>query len=312
MEEIAYQNKDITSKLMAETLKGKSLAAFGLPELKIVDILPTNLPVIESNELRLDNLFLLSDGSLAIIDYESSFSRENFVKYLNYIARVIRRFAVRRELKDLKQLKMVVIYTADVERAEERYDLGGLILIVESAYLIHLDGSQIYDRLKHKIDAGEKLAEEELMELMILPLTVKGKKRKQETIEKAVTLGKRLPDREGQLKVIAGILTFTDKVIDRAYAKKLEEEMKGMDVIFLGVSVDEARNKQKWLDFIEQEKLGGIQVFASGWSKITKDYKINGIPRFIVIDRKGNVVSFDAPRPSNPALKKMLEGALGK
>lgn len=225
MEEIAYQNKDITSKLMAETLKGKSLAAFGLPELKIVDILPTNLPVIESNELRLDNLFLLSDGSLAIIDYESSFSRENFVKYLNYIARVIRRFAIRRELKDLKQLKMVVIYTADVERAEERYDLGGLILVVESAYLIHLDGSQIYDRLKSKIDAGEKLTEEELMKLMILPLTVKGKKRKQETIEKAVNLGKRLPDREGQLKVIAGILTFTDKVIDRAYAKKLEEEM---------------------------------------------------------------------------------------
>lgn len=96
------------------------------------------------------------------------------------------------------------------------------------------------------------------------------------------------------------------------HLKKLEEEMKGMDVVFLGVSVDEARNKQKWLDFIEQEKLGGIQVFASGWSKITKDYKINGIPRFIVIDRKGNVVSFDAPRPSNPALKKMLEGALGK
>lgn len=225
MEEIAYQNKDITSKLMAETLKGKSLAAFGLPELKIVDILPTNLPVIESNELRLDNLFLLSDGSLAIIDYESSFSRENFVKYLNYIARVIRRFAIRRELKDLKQLKMVVIYTADVERAEERYDLGGLILVVESAYLIHLDGSQIYDRLKNKIDVGEKLTEEELMELMILPLTVKGKKRKQETIEKAVNLGKRLPDREGQLKVIAGILTFTDKIIDRVYAKKLEEEM---------------------------------------------------------------------------------------
>lgn len=254
MEEIAYQNKDITSKLMAETLKGKSLAAFGLPELKIVDILPTNLPVIESNELRLDNLFLLSDGSLAIIDYESSFSRENFVKYLNYIARVIRRFAVRRELKDLKQLKMVVIYTADVERAEERYDLGGLILIVESAYLIHLDGSQIYDRLKHKIDAGEKLAEEELMELMILPLTVKGKKRKQETIEKAVTLGKRLPDREGQLKVIAGILTFTDKIIDRVYAKKLEEEMQMTLVGQMLMDEGYQRGMEKGME-------KGIQVF---------------------------------------------------
>lgn len=250
MEEIAFQNKDITSKLMAETLKGKSLAAFGLPELKIVDILPTNLPVIESNELRLDNLFLLSDGSLAIIDYESSFSRENFVKYLNYIARVIRRFAIRRELKDLKQLKMVVIYTADVERAEERYDLGGLILVVESAYLIHLDGSQIYDRLKNKIDVGEKLTEEELMELMILPLTVKGKKRKQETIEKAVNLGKRLPDREGQLKVIAGILTFTDKIIDRVYAKKLEEEMQMTLVGQMLMEEGYQRGKEK-----------GIQVF---------------------------------------------------
>ena len=94
--------------------------------------------------------------------------------------------------------------------------------------------------------------------------------------------------------------------------KKLEEEMKGTDVVFLGVSVDEARNKQKWMDFIEKEGLGGIQLFADGWSKITKDYRINGIPRFIVIDRKGNVVSFDAPRPSNPMLKKMLETELEK
>ena len=286
MEEIAYQNKDITSKLMAETLKGKSLAAFGLPELKIVDILPTNLPVIESNELRLDNLFLLSDGSLAIIDYESSFSRENFVKYLNYIARVIRRFAVRRELKDLKQLKMVVIYTADVERAEERYDLGGLILIVESAYLIHLDGSQIYDRLKHKIDAGEKLAEEELMELMILPLTVKGKKLKQETIEKAVTLGKRLPDREGQLKVIAGILTFTDKVIDRAYAKKLEEEMQMTLVGQMLMDEGYQRGMEKGIQVFIQDNVSEnvpeqriIQKLQANFSLMEKD-AINYYTRF--------------------------------
>lgn len=55
MGDIAYQNKDVTAKVMAEALKGKSLAPFGIHQLKIVDILPTNLPVIESNELRLDN-----------------------------------------------------------------------------------------------------------------------------------------------------------------------------------------------------------------------------------------------------------------
>ena len=55
--------------------------------------------------------------------------------------------------------------------------------------------------------------------------------------------------------------------------------MHGTDVVFLGVSVDEAKDKQKWLDFIETEGLKGIQLLANGWSKITKDYKINGIPR---------------------------------
>lgn len=96
------------------------------------------------------------------------------------------------------------------------------------------------------------------------------------------------------------------------HLKKLEEEMHGTDVVFIGVSVDEAKDKQKWLDFIEKEELGGIQLLASGWSKITKDYKIDGIPRFMVFDRKGNIVSIDAPRPSNPELKKLLEAELKK
>ena len=53
--------------------------------------------------------------------------------------------------------------------------------------------------------------------------------------------------------------------------------------------------------------LKGVQLLAGGWSKITKDYKITGIPRFMVFDKKGNIVSVDVPRPSSPELKKMLE-----
>lgn len=96
------------------------------------------------------------------------------------------------------------------------------------------------------------------------------------------------------------------------YLKKLEEEMEGTDVVFLSVSVDEEKDHQKWLETIEKEQLGGVQLFANGWSKITKDYKINGIPRFIVVDRQGNVASTDAPRPSTPALKALLEKELKK
>jgi hypothetical protein len=45
-------------------------------------------------------------------------------------------------------------------------------------------------------------------------------------------------------------------------------------------------------------------------SKFVKDYAIQGIPRFILIDPNGNIVSADAPRPSDPKLLDLLESEL--
>ncbi len=90
------------------------------------------------------------------------------------------------------------------------------------------------------------------------------------------------------------------------FMKKLEEELHGEDVVFLSVSVDEDKDKEKWKQMIIDEKLGGIHIFASGWSKITKDYKITGIPRFMLFDKKGNIISTNAPRPSDPTLKTLI------
>ena len=184
---------------------------FGLPHLSITGILPTNLPAIESNELRIDNLFQLEDGSLAIMDYESSFDRENFIKYLNYIARVLKRYAGQNRLNEVWKIKMLVLYTADVERAEEVYDLGGLTLQVESAYLVFQDTEGIYKRLDEKLFAGERLDEEDLMQLTILPLTVKGNQNKQLMIERSVELARRIPGRDRTLKALAGKMCIRDR-----------------------------------------------------------------------------------------------------
>ncbi|RPD39930.1 TlpA family protein disulfide reductase [Chitinophaga barathri] len=96
------------------------------------------------------------------------------------------------------------------------------------------------------------------------------------------------------------------------HLKKLEKEMHGKDVLFLSVSVDELKDHQKWKDFIKSEELGGVQLFASGWSDIAKFYSIKGIPRFMVFDKQGNIVSTDAPRPSNKELKLLLESEAKK
>lgn len=92
--------------------------------------------------------------------------------------------------------------------------------------------------------------------------------------------------------------------------KKLEEEMRDKDIVFMSVSVDEAKDHQKWKDFVAKENLKGVQLFASGWSDIAKYYNIKGIPRFMVFDKEGNIVTTDAPRPSGTELKLLLESKL--
>lgn len=96
------------------------------------------------------------------------------------------------------------------------------------------------------------------------------------------------------------------------YLKQLEEEMKGTDVVFIGVSVDKAEDKQKWIDFVKKENLPGIQIHSADWGVMKTGYNIQSIPRFMLFDREGNFISDSAPRPSSPQLKKILENELNK
>ena len=59
-----------------------------------------------------------------------------------------------------------------------------------------------------------------------------------------------------------------------------------------------------WTKLKSEKELGGMQLIADNgfMSQFIQDYKVSGIPRFILIDPNGNIVSADAPRPSNSAL----------
>ncbi|MEN7549137.1 TlpA disulfide reductase family protein [Rapidithrix thailandica] len=86
------------------------------------------------------------------------------------------------------------------------------------------------------------------------------------------------------------------------HAKKLKEHYKGNeDVIFLYVSVD--TDIQAWEKMLANDKdfADAVHVVSeSGWdTKVTKDYMIKGIPRYILVDRNGNIGNAQAPRPSS-------------
>ncbi len=96
--------------------------------------------------------------------------------------------------------------------------------------------------------------------------------------------------------------------------KTLEKEYHNKDVVFLSVSLDEIKDKQKWIDFVKQEALTGVQIFGGNGlaSDVAKLYNIKGIPRFMVFAKSGKIVTDNAPRPTNPSLKNMIEEQLKK
>ncbi|MCX7548015.1 TlpA disulfide reductase family protein [Xanthomarina sp. F1114] len=98
--------------------------------------------------------------------------------------------------------------------------------------------------------------------------------------------------------------------------KALEKEYHGKNINFVSLSIDDDKAhggswdkaRENWKAMIADEELSGIQIFApEGWkTPFIRDYKINGIPRFILIDPAGNIVTPDAPRPSSEKLKELF------
>jgi thiol-disulfide isomerase/thioredoxin len=94
--------------------------------------------------------------------------------------------------------------------------------------------------------------------------------------------------------------------------KSLENDYHNKNIAFVSLSIDEKKDYQKWRTMIADKELTGIQLMAdNNWnSSFVTSYGIKGIPRFILIDTVGNIINSDAPRPSNPEIRKILDELL--
>jgi len=91
--------------------------------------------------------------------------------------------------------------------------------------------------------------------------------------------------------------------------KEVEKEYHGKNIEFVSISIDDKKDHEKWKKMVADKELKGIQLFADNdWkSDFVKNYAIDGIPRFILIDSDGKIVNADAPRPSDAKLKELLK-----
>lgn len=82
-------------------------------------------------------------------------------------------------------------------------------------------------------------------------------------------------------------------------ANQLKERFKDRDVVFLYIAFDTSVDKLK--RFIDAKSFKGVHLIEKkGFaSNVADAYKINSIPHYFLIDKKGYIVNSNAPRPSD-------------
>ena len=90
----------------------------------------------------------------------------------------------------------------------------------------------------------------------------------------------------------------------------LQEDYKAEPIIFVSISVD--RDKEAWKAMVKEKKLGGIHLYASPETKeLFKElYDLRSIPRYMLIDEKGNIINANLPMPSDKNLKELITATL--
>jgi thiol-disulfide isomerase/thioredoxin len=96
------------------------------------------------------------------------------------------------------------------------------------------------------------------------------------------------------------------------HLQEMEEKYSGKNIAFVSISVDKEKDFEKWQEMVKSENLGGVQLIADkDWkSDFVVAYGIQSIPRFILIDPKGNVVKANAARPSDNTIHNILDKLL--
>lgn len=117
-----------------------------------------------------------------------------------------------------------------------------------------------------------------------------------------------LDDLKGKLVYIDIWATWCKPCLNEIPAlQALEKEFHGKDIAFVSISIDQ--DKDKWLGYMKENKLQGIQLYAEMTTEgqnFIQDYSVSSIPRFILLDKEGKIISADAPRPSSPEIKELL------
>ncbi|MFE8696107.1 hypothetical protein ACFYKT_07050 [Cytobacillus sp. FJAT-53684] len=163
--EIPRNHKDIGLRSLAVMFKDEFIPFTGLNLPKVKDVIETNVPIIEVKDRGMDLNFLLEDGTIAHIEFESDTLKENdLTRFAHYDLQL---YEQRKQ-----KIRRIIIFSSGVSHTTlKQLDIGSVKQQHDCIFLEHdFNGDETFSKIKGKIIQGQTFTNREKLEILLLPM----------------------------------------------------------------------------------------------------------------------------------------------
>lgn len=227
---------------------------------EFVDGTPTEVVEIHIDNLYMDYNFLTTEDRIVHIEFQTT---------NDHIIDDLLRFRVYEALLAQKEKKKVityVIFSGEIENAKTELDCGIYTYRVNPIYLTGHDADEIFRTVKVKLEAGERLSEEDFANLTLTPL-MKSKMSRKDVIKKAIQTVKQEKQVTAE-KTMAMLYTLADKFLS---AGELEEVKEALSMTRLG--------QMLYDDGLKKGREEEAQRISTLTSRLLKEHRLEDLQR---------------------------------
>jgi hypothetical protein len=247
---ITKHAKDLIQKYASGLFKDSSLEFYGIYTAKIKELINVELPVVEVAGNLMDIVFLLEDDTYLHIEFQTSYNEKDLMRFAAYDIRLYER--------DGRTISTVIIYTANVPHAAGSINIGSLVYSPQRIMMKEYDGDVTYKELTAKIDAEQKITDNDMLNLLFLPL-MKHTVDSGELAVKSIQLAQQIPDTAKRSACIAAAFAFASKYLDKNEMNQLVEAIEMTDLATL---VIERAEKRKAIEIAKRLFKNGLSIKA--------------------------------------------------
>jgi len=245
---ISQHTKDIIQKYTSSLFKNATLEFYGIKTARIKELINVELPVIEVSDSSTDFIFLLEDNSYLHFEFQTTYNKDDIERFAMYDLRLY--------VRDGRSITTVIIYSADVKKANTNLNIGSLLYSPDKIMMYDYNGNAIFEELENKIKSGHDINDIDMLNLILLPL-MRNTIPKEDLAVKSIKLAQTIPDKTKRNTCIASVIAFANRYLSENKLNELLEVLKMTDLATMLIEEREieiakkALRKGSSIDFVK-------------------------------------------------------------